>query len=256
MTQAVSLIEEALAGGGKYYVCATAVHSIMEAQKDSVLKTIFNRAFLNVPDGKPTVWVGWMQHFSEMGQVGGPELMLEICHLSLSKKYTHFLYGGNPGVVEELSAALGRMFPGIRIVGTYTPPFRRLDKQEEADLIRMVARTVPDFFWVGISTPKQEKFMAEYLPKLQTKLMFGVGAAFDFHSGRVRFAPLWVRRASFAWLYRLCHEPRRLWKRYLLGYPAFIWAMTLQLLGRRTYALGERDGARYDSARTKMSDLS
>jgi N-acetylglucosaminyldiphosphoundecaprenol N-acetyl-beta-D-mannosaminyltransferase len=256
MPQAVSLIENALDEVGKHYICATGVHGITEAQKDAGLKAILNNAFLNVPDGKATVWIGWIQRFANMGQVGGPELMLEICRLSLSKNYTHFLYGGNPGVVEELSGALRRMFPGIRIVGSYTPPFRHLNSQEESDLFRMVALCAPDIFWVGISTPKQEKFMAEYLPKLDTKLIFGVGAAFDFHSGRVKFAPLWVRRAGFAWLYRLCHEPRRLWKRYLLGYPPFIWAMTLQLLGWRTYALGGRDQTRDGSARAKISDLS
>ena len=256
MTRAVSLVEEALACDGKHYICATAVHSVMDAQKDANLKTILNSAFLNVPDGKGTVWVGWIQHFAGMGHVGGPELMLEICRLSLLRNYTHFLYGGNPGVVEELSAALGRLFPGIRIVGTYTPPFRHLDVQEEADLVRMVARTAPDIFWVGISTPKQEKFMAEYLPKLDTKLMFGVGAAFDFHSGRVKFAPLWVRRAGLAWLFRLCHEPRRLWKRYLFGYPRFLWSMTLQLFGWRTCALERHTVARYGSARARTSDIS
>jgi N-acetylglucosaminyldiphosphoundecaprenol N-acetyl-beta-D-mannosaminyltransferase len=254
--RAVSLVEDALARDGKHFICATAVHSVMDAQKDAALKTILNSAFLNVPDGKGTVWVGWMQHFAEMGHVGGPELMLEICRLSLRKRYTHFLYGGNPGVVEDLHKALGQMFPGIRIVGIYTPPFRPLNSQEEADLVRMVARTAPDIFWVGISTPKQEKFMAEYLPKLDTKLMCGVGAAFNFHSGRVKFAPEWMRRAGLAWLFRLCHEPRRLWRRYLLGYPRFIWAMMLQLLGWRTCTLEQGTVAEDESARARVSDLS
>lgn len=256
MTRAVSLVEAALAGDDKHYICATALHSVMDAQKDPSLKIIFNNAFLSVPDGKGAVWAGWIQHFAEMGHVGGPELMLEICGLSLRKNYTHFLYGGKPGVVEELSAALGRMFPGIRIVGTYTPPFRHLNLQEEADLVRLVARTAPDILWVGISTPKQEKFMAEYLSKLNAKLMFGVGAAFDFHSGKVKFAPLWVRRAGLAWLFRLCHEPRRLWKRYLLGYPRFLWLMTLQLLGWRTFVLERHAMPEHQSAEARLSDMS
>jgi N-acetylglucosaminyldiphosphoundecaprenol N-acetyl-beta-D-mannosaminyltransferase len=155
-----------------------------------------------------------------------------------------------------LSAALGRMFPGIRIVGTYTPPFRHLDLREEADLVRMVAQAAPDIFWVGISTPKQEKFMAEYLPKLDTKLMFGVGAAFDFHSGRVKFAPLWLRSAGMSWLFRLCHEPRRLWKRYFFSYPRFLWSMTLQLLGWRACALERHSETRFESARARTSDVS
>jgi N-acetylglucosaminyldiphosphoundecaprenol N-acetyl-beta-D-mannosaminyltransferase len=227
----------------------------MEAQKDAALKTILNSAYLNVPDGKPTVWVGWIQRFAEMGHVGGPELMLETCRLSVSKSYTHFLYGGNPGVVEKLSAALARLFPGIKIVGTYTPPFRPLDSQEEADLVRMVAGSTPDIFWVGISTPKQEKFMAEYLPKLDTKLMIGVGAAFNFHSGTVKFAPFWVRKTGLSWLFRLYQEPRRLWKRYLLGYPRFVWSMMLQLLGWRTCTLERHTVARHESARARISGM-
>jgi N-acetylglucosaminyldiphosphoundecaprenol N-acetyl-beta-D-mannosaminyltransferase len=256
MTRVVSLVEDSLASDSKHYICATGVHGIMEAQKDASLKTILNNAYLNVPDGKPTVWVGWMEHFAEMGHVGGPELMLEICRVSVSRGYTHFLYGGNPGVVDALSAALGRMFPGIRIVGVYTPPFRHLDTQEEADLTSMVARAIPDIFWVGISTPKQEKFMAEYLPKLDTKLMFGVGAAFNFHSGTVKFAPEWMRRAGLAWFFRLCHEPRRLWKRYLFSYPRFIWAVAMQLLGWRTWTLESHTAPGPDSARVGISDAS
>jgi len=255
MAQSVAWIEQALAREGKHYICATGIHGVMEAQKDAALKTILDGSYLNIPDGMPTVWFGWLQGLAEMGQVGGPELMLEICRVSLRGGYTHFLYGGNPGVVEELSAALGRTFPGIKIVGTYTPPFRRLDSEEEADLVRAVARTSPDIFWVGISTPKQEKFMAEYLPKLKTKLMLGVGAAFNFHSGRVKFAPEWMRRAGISWLFRLCQEPRRLWKRYLLSYPRFAWLMALQLVGWRTCALERRTVARPESARARVSGL-
>jgi len=256
MHRVVTIVDDALAAGGKHYICATGVHGIMEAQKDASLKAILNRAYLNVPDGKPTVWLSWIQHFAEMGHVGGPELMLEICGLSVRKNYTHFLYGGNPGVVEELSTALQRLFPGIRIVGVYTPPFRRLNSQEEADLVRMVALAAPDILWVGISTPKQEKFMAEYLPKLNTKLMFGVGAAFNFHSGRVKFAPEWMRRAGLAWLFRLCHEPRRLWKRYLFSYPRFVWKMMLQLFGLRTFALERHAKAGQESAEAQVSHIS
>lgn len=237
ISRVMSLVESALAGGGKYYICFTGVHGVMEAQRDAGLKTILNSSFLNAPDGRPTVWVGWIQGFAEMGQVGGPELMLEVCHLSLQKAYTHFLFGGNPGVAETVRATLQRRFPGIRIVGTYTPPFRQLDPQEEADLLRMVSQTSPDIFWVGISTPKQEKFMAQYLPKLDTKMMFGVGAAFDFHTGRIKDAPQWVKRLGFAWVHRLNQEPRRLWKRYLKSNPRFIWAITLQLLGLKKYNL-------------------
>ncbi len=240
ISRAVELLESALARGGKHYVCATGVHGIMEAQKDADLRSILNSSFLTVPDGKPTVWVGRSQHFGEMGHVGGPELMLEVCRISPQKGYSHFLYGGVPGVAESLREALRRKFPGIQIVGTYTPPFRALDPQEEADLVQAVAAVAPDIFWIGISTPKQEKFMCEYLPKLNTKIMLGVGAAFDFHSGRVKFAPLWMREAGLAWFYRLLQDPRRLWRRYLLNIPRFTWAVALQMLGWRTCTVEHR----------------
>jgi N-acetylglucosaminyldiphosphoundecaprenol N-acetyl-beta-D-mannosaminyltransferase len=234
LSQAVSLVDFALSGGGKNYICATGVHGLVEAQKDPSLRSILNGSFLNVPDGRPTVWVGWIQRFAEMDQVGGPELMLEVCRRSPGKGYSHFLFGGQPGVAEALGRALRQKFPGIRIVGTYTPPFRPLDAHEEEDLVRMVAQTAPDIFWVGISTPKQERFMFEYLPKLDTKLMVGVGAAFDFHTGRMKLAPRWMQKAGLAWFYRLCQDPRRLWKRYAFNIPRFLWAVTLQLLGWRT----------------------
>ncbi len=256
MPRVISLVEDALTRDGKSFICATGVHGIMEAQKDAGFRKILNSAYLNVPDGKPTVWIGRLQHLPEMGHVGGPELMLEICRMSVGKGFSHFLYGGNPGVVSELAAALERMFPGIKIVGSYTPPFRPLELQEEADLIRMVAAASPDILWVGISTPKQEKFMAEYLPKLNTKLMFGVGAAFNFHSGRVKFAPLWMRKAGLAWLFRFWQEPRRLWRRYLLSYPRFLWAMSFQLLGWRTWTLDRHSIDKSESPVVTLSDIS
>ena len=237
MARTISLIEDALVCRRKYYVCATGVHGVMEANRDGELKSILNKSFLTVPDGKPTVWVGRIEGKAGIGHVGGPELMLEMCRVSQDKGYTHFLYGGKPGVAPALEAALQHRFPGIKIVGSYTPPFRALNPQEEAELDQTVQEAAPDIFWVGISTPKQEKFMFEYLPKLNTKMMIGVGAAFDFHSGKVKFAPLWMRESGLAWIYRLSQDPRRLWKRYLFNIPRFVWAITLQLLGLRSYPL-------------------
>ena len=231
MAQAVGLIDAAIPRGRKGYVCVTGVHGVMEAQRDAALKAILNRAFLTTPDGMPTVWVGKWQGFHSMGRVYGPELMLEICGLSVSRGYTHFLYGGNPGLAEQLGTELSRRFPGLRVVGTFTPPFRDLDPAEEAELLSTVAKCKPDFFWVGLSTPKQERFMARYLDRLDTTLMLGVGAAFDVHTGGIRDAPDWVKNAGLQWLHRLCQEPQRLWKRYLINNPKFIWHILLQYAG-------------------------
>lgn len=163
--------------------------------------------------------------------------MLKVCEMSLQKGYTHFLYGGDVGVAQQLGEVLLRKFPGIKIAGTYTPPFRPLNGDEEAELLRLVSQHKPDICWVGLSTPKQERFMAEYLHKLDTTVMIGVGAAFDFHTGRVKDAPQWMKTAGLAWVHRLCQEPRRLWKRYLKANPRFVCEITLQLLRLKSYDL-------------------
>jgi bacterial polymer biosynthesis proteins, WecB/TagA/CpsF family len=234
---AAAAIEGSIHTGTKGYVCVTGVHGVMEAQEDAAFRQILNNAFLNTPDGIPMVWVGKIRGFKAMDRVYGPDLMLLIAKLSQEKGWKHFLYGGGEGVAEELKARLETRFPGLQIVGTYTPPFRPLNPAEEADLVSRVARLKPDIIWVGLSTPKQERFMAEFLPKLETTLMFGVGAAFDFHAGRIRQAPRWMQRSGLEWFFRLCCEPRRLWKRYCRNNPLFLWKITGQLLGIRKYPL-------------------
>jgi N-acetylglucosaminyldiphosphoundecaprenol N-acetyl-beta-D-mannosaminyltransferase len=172
-----------------------------------------------------------------MSRVYGPDLMREVFEWSRESGCSHFFYGGQPGVAEELRRNMEAKFPGIAVRGCHCPPFRPLDAGEEAALIETIDRLRPDIIWVGLSTPKQEKFMAEYLPKLNTTLMIGVGAAFDFHAGRTRQAPRWIQRSGFEWLYRLCQEPRRLWKRYLKNNPLFVMKIIGQLTGLKKYSI-------------------
>ena len=235
MHQAVNLVTSAVAQSRKGYVCVTGVHGIMEAQKDPAFRSILNRSMLTTPDGMPTVWVGRMNRHSQMRRVYGPDFMLNVCSVSVQKGYTHFLYGGVDGVADQLKNKLTTKFPGLQIVGTYTPPFRPLNRVESADLQHRISKLRPDFFWVGLSTPKQERFMAEYLPKLDAKVMVGVGAAFDIHTGRAKDSPDWVKNAGLQWLHRLLQEPSRLWKRYLINNPVFMYKMTSQLLGLTKY---------------------
>ncbi|HKX28587.1 MAG TPA: WecB/TagA/CpsF family glycosyltransferase [Blastocatellia bacterium] len=235
MRTAVETIEAAVAGRHKSYVCITGVHGVIEAQRDAVFKSILNRAWMVTPDGMPTVWVGKAQGYRKMARVYGPDLMAELCRRSVKTGATHFLFGGNDGVAQELAAKLRQRFPGIRIVGTYTPPFRALNRQEEAALIAQVKSVRPDFFWVGLSTPKQEKFMEAYLHRLEVKVMLGVGAAFDIHAGKTRDAPQWMQQSGLHWLFRLLQEPRRLAKRYLINNPLFLYKIFLQVLGLRHY---------------------
>jgi N-acetylglucosaminyldiphosphoundecaprenol N-acetyl-beta-D-mannosaminyltransferase len=236
MDGALARISEELCSGRKGYVCLAGVHGVMEAQRDSSLAEAFAGASLVIPDGMPTVWVGRHQGHGSMERVAGPELMLEVMRREAFRDCRHFLCGGKPGVAEELRCTLVRRFPWVRIVGTYTPPFSPLSDMEELDFVEKVNRLQPDIVWVGISTPKQERFMRRYLPSLDTRLMFGVGAAFDFHTGRIRDCADWIKRCGLQWLDRLVQDPKHLWKRYLKNNPLFVVAIVCQLAGFRSYA--------------------
>ena len=164
-----------------------------------------------------------------------------------SHPLTHFLYGATEETLKKLKTNLEKRFPGVRIVGTYAPPFRPLNEEEEEYLHEMVTECKPDFFWVGLSTPKQEKFMASHDPcladssfkssPLDCGIMLGVGAAFDIHAGNYKDSPEWIKNSGLQWLHRLCKEPRRLWRRYLDIVPTFLWLTGLQVLGIRQYGL-------------------
>ncbi len=234
---AMEQVADALERKTKGYVCVTGVHGVIEAQQDEAFRGILNRSFLNTPDGMPMVWMGKLNGFRQMDRVYGPDLMLLICEFARSKGYSHFFYGGGDGVAELLRQRMEAKFPGIKIAGTYTPPFRPLTPAEEDGMIRLLNDKKPDIIWVGLSTPKQEKFMARYRDRLDATLMFGVGAAFDFHAGKVRQAPRWVQRSGLEWLFRLCCEPRRLWRRYLRNNPLFIWGVFRQWTGLKKYPL-------------------
>jgi N-acetylglucosaminyldiphosphoundecaprenol N-acetyl-beta-D-mannosaminyltransferase len=240
MQSTALLLETRIKNGGKGYVCLTGVHGIMEAQRDRGLKSIFAEALLVAPDGMPTVWMGRLQGFSAMERVFGPDLMVDIMGRAEFRDCVHFFCGGEPGVADRLREEILRRFPWVQIVGTYSPPFRAMTATEENELEARVRLLRPDMFWVGLSTPKQERFMARYLPVLDTKLMIGVGAAFLFHTGAIQDSPKWVKDAGLQWLHRLLQEPSRLWKRYLLNNPRFIFCALLQIIGLKQYALQTR----------------
>jgi N-acetylglucosaminyldiphosphoundecaprenol N-acetyl-beta-D-mannosaminyltransferase len=181
------------------------------------------------------VWLLRLYGFAHVQRVYGPDLMLAVCEVSQRQHWKHFFYGGALGVPEQLVARLKFQFSDLRVVGTYSPPFRQLSPVEEEELIDRVNALHPDIIWVGIGTPKQEEWMSKYLGKLNASVLVGVGAAFDFLSGNKRQAPRWVQRSGLEWLFRLTNEPRRLWPRYI-KYPYFILLILFQLIGVKRYS--------------------
>jgi N-acetylglucosaminyldiphosphoundecaprenol N-acetyl-beta-D-mannosaminyltransferase len=234
------------------YVCVTGVHGVTEAQDNPEFRQILNRAFVNTPDGMPMTWMGRLQGNRAIDRVYGPDLMLQICRASPARGIRHFFYGGKEGVAELLASRLREKIPNLEVVGTYCPPFRPLTEEEEYALVEQMNSCEPHCIWVGLSTPKQEKFMAGFLGKFgehraepsqpallsgKAALFFGVGAAFDFHAGLIPQAPFWMQRSGLEWAYRLVKEPRRLAGRYLRNNPLFLGRALFQLTGVRRYAV-------------------
>jgi N-acetylglucosaminyldiphosphoundecaprenol N-acetyl-beta-D-mannosaminyltransferase len=234
---ALDAIANAVRERRKGYICVTGVHGVMEAQEDATFRKILNEAFLCTPDGMPMVWAGKLNGHREMSRVYGPDLMLDVCAWSEKNPCRHFFFGGAEGVAESLTEKLKARFPKMEIAGTFTPPFRPLNSDEEKKLREQINASTPDIMWIGLSTPKQEKFMAQYLSKLDVTLMIGVGAAFDFHSGRVKQAPRWMQQSGLEWLYRLCREPRRLAMRYFKNNPLFLLKIMGQFCSFKKYSL-------------------
>jgi N-acetylglucosaminyldiphosphoundecaprenol N-acetyl-beta-D-mannosaminyltransferase len=237
MADALTLIDRWIATRANQYVCVTGVHGIMESQLDPVLRSIHNRAGLVTPDGMPLVWLSWLRGHRYVERVYGPDLMLACCRASVFKGYRHYFYGGAPGVPERLAARLQDRFPGLKVTGTCSPPFRELTPAEERATIERISAASPDIVWVGLSTPKQERWMANHVGSRCAPVLIGVGAAFDFHAGLKRQAPRWMQRHGLEWLFRLGSEPRRLWRRYLQNNPRFVWRCLLQISGLVRYDL-------------------
>lgn len=209
------------------YICVVSVHGIMMSRQDGVVRRAMNGADIATPDGMPVVWA--LRSFGEKDQqrVYGPNLMLRLCGTAAERGARVFLYGGRPDTLAALKRNLTERFPQLIICGEYCPPFRPLTAEEEQDACALIKNSRPDLLFVGISTPKQDLWMERHRDLVPGMVMAGVGAAFDFHAGRVRQAPGWVQRNGLEWLFRLAAEPVRLWKRYLLVTPAFLplWAM-------------------------------
>ena len=215
------------------YICHGTAHGFTLAQSDPALKAAYRGAWLTTPDGMPLVWLGP----PGTERVYGPDLLLAVCDTGRAVGLRHYFYGGAPGVADTLRAKLTARFPGLEVAGTFSPPYHAPTPDELSTLRAEITRLRPDVIWIGLGTPKQEKFMAEHAATLDAAVLIGVGAAFDFHSGRVRQAPRWLQRSGFEWLFRLCTEPRRLAARYLITNPLFVLHVLLQRAGLKKYPL-------------------
>ncbi len=222
---AVEEIARFIGEDARTYVCVTGVHGVMESSRDPSLAAIHNRSGMTTPDGMPMVWAARYAGADWTRRVYGPDLMLDVCRRSAVEGWRHFFFGAGPGVADELSRRLAARFPGLAVAGTMSPPYGDLTPEEDEAIVAAIEAARPDVVWVGLSTPKQERWMAAHRERLSAPVLIGVGAAFDMHAGRLRQAPPWVRGAGLEWLYRLAREPRRLWRRYLTNNPTFLAAI-------------------------------
>lgn len=229
MRRAVSLVSEWATSSWPRLVFVREVASLMAARDEGKLQQLHENADLIVPDGMPLVWIGRIRgHGKDIGRVSGADLVDAVCLASLKTGQSHYFYGGKPNVASIMADRLRARYPGLNIAGVYSPPMRNIGPDYQADEEFLgEAKTIrdarPDFIWVGISSPKQEYWMAEAAPIVGHGVFFGVGAAFDFHSGAVSRAPLWMQRTGLEWFHRFASEPRRLWRRYLVLAPKFLF---------------------------------
>jgi N-acetylglucosaminyldiphosphoundecaprenol N-acetyl-beta-D-mannosaminyltransferase len=216
------------------YMSAAAVHLVMVAQEDEATRRAVLDADLVVPDGQPLVWALRSLGHDAASRVYGPDLMAAYCERAAANGTTMYLYGGrNQGALVELALRLRHRYPGLRIVGGYSPPYRPLTDEERDWVVGDVNRSGADVVWVGTGQPKQEIWMREMRDALQAPMMIGVGAAFDFHAGLVPQAPPWMQAMALEWAFRLAQEPRRLWRRYARYNPRFVAGFARQYTGAR-----------------------
>jgi N-acetylglucosaminyldiphosphoundecaprenol N-acetyl-beta-D-mannosaminyltransferase len=213
------------------HFCTT--HTLVEANDMPWLREGLNAAdALATTDGMPLVWIG-RAIGRDVERVCGPDAMLAVMDRGRVLGRRHFLYGGAPGVAERLAERLIERLPGLKVVGTYSPPFRPLAPDEDAEEIRRIDSTRPDYVWVGLGSPKQDRWVIDHKGRLTAPVLLAVGAAFDFHSGNLRRAPLWMQRTGTEWIFRLLAEPRRLARRYTVTSSRFALLLAKQILRRR-----------------------
>jgi N-acetylglucosaminyldiphosphoundecaprenol N-acetyl-beta-D-mannosaminyltransferase len=238
LPRAVDEISSWVHSGQRSYVCVTGAHGVLECSRDEELARMHNEAGLIVADGMPMVWAGRYAALPEIGHVRGADLMLGVLERAERHGWSSYFYGGAEGVPELLADRLRERFPELTVAGYHSPPFRALTPDEDREIVDRINASGADIVWVGLSTPKQERWMATHREQLAPQVLLGVGAAFDYHAGLMRQAPKVLHNSGLEWLYRLVCEPRRLWRRYLLGHSRFAW----RVLRTRPTALALESG--------------
>jgi len=230
MDSAISRIEHLARQTDGSYVCVTDVYNIVLAQSDAEHKRVLMGASMITPDGTPISWLARLRGQNGIDRVCGPDLMPRVIEASQQSGLRHYFLGGAEGVPERLSQAMQNAYPKAQIVGTFSPPFRTLSDGEKDAMLRDILTSGANVLWIGLGCPKQEKWMADHRAALPGVVQIGVGAAFNFHTGEVARAPLWMRRNGLEWLHRLASEPRRLWQRYFIMAPRFVWGGIIETL--------------------------
>lgn len=225
MPAACRIIEESIIKKRKSYICLCPISTIIACQEDPKAMRSVNAASLAAPDGMPVVWLGKIYGNKGIGRVYGPDLMKEICRISEEKGYRNYFYGSTSETLEALKNKLWQIFPGLKISGSYSPPFRQAYALERESNIEMINNSNCDIIWVGLGSPKQDIWMHEHRERLTAPVLIGVGAAFDFVSGVKKQAPHWMQKTGLEWSFRLFYEPRRLWRRYILGNAFFLYRL-------------------------------
>lgn len=222
MEYVLSYIEKNLSQVKGRYICVSNVHTTVMSYEEESYRAIQNGSLMALPDGKPLSMVARKRGYEGIERVTGPDLMDKVFEISMEKKYRHFFYGSTDETLNIMEEKLREKYPGIEIVGMYSPPFRELNEKEDENIIKIINETNPDFVWIGLGAPKQERWMAQHEGAI-SGLMIGVGAGFDYFAENIKRAPLWMQKCSLEWLYRLLQDPKRLFKRYLSTNLKFLW---------------------------------
>jgi len=236
LAPATAEMAQAISEGRRVYASTCPVYTLMMGHENPKVGQALNGAEWVTPDGMPVVWALRWLGAHRVGRVYGPDLMLALTEISAARGYRQYYFGGQPGVADALAGVMQARFAGLRVAGTCSPPFKQLAEVERHDLLAHINAAEPHIVWVGLGSPKQDLWMADNRPFLTAPLLVGVGAAFDFLTGRQPQAPRWMQRSGLEWLFRLMSDPRRLGRRYLVYNPKFVLQLALQLTGLRHYS--------------------